>query len=336
MNLLSVILLSLLLLLLISGIGGVIADETYGDVLVKSDPAGAIVTLDNTANMYQTPYQYYGLKTGRHTLTIKKMGYQIYTNNDVVVSPGMVTNIYAVLIKDPNYGTIRVSSYPAGADVYVDGTLRGKTIVSKGVDYKTDYLFISGLADGIHTVVLKLNGYKVATKTVETGSGKVAAGSVDVTMDPIAPDPDLKSTLTSPAVSSQAPTPVSTPAEGALIIESVPSGAHILMNGTVQGVTPKKIDNLPAGKYVFSLQLIGYTPVTTRVDIMPGQNVNRTINLSQIATPPPTSTQPSTTVPATSPPTSPIPTQASGSPLAIGGSIVGLLIIGIFNLISRR
>ena len=316
--------------------GPVRADETYGDIIVRSDPAGALVSLDGLPTMFPTPYQYYGVKTGRHSLKITRQGYIPYTNNDVIVSSGRTNNVYVVLLRDRDYGTIRVSSSVPDADVYVDGVFMGKAPESKGQSINTDSIRISDLLDGMHLVVIKKEGYDDFTSQVQTGTEKDADNHVIAVMRPVAQNQTRSQNQTVPLPVPSAEKRPAPPAGGILVIESNPAGARILMNGTIQGVTPHTIAPLPSGAYTFSLQRSGYVPITTTVEIKTGETASRSIILSPL---PPTRSP--TPLPITSLPTTPsqtaaapVPTRTSGPDFITGGFAPGLIVIWIG--ISRR
>ncbi len=301
------------------------ADETYGNIMVKSDQPGAMVSLDGFTNTFATPYEFYGIKTGRHTIKVTKPGYRMYTNNDVVVSPGMTTQVYAPLLKDPDYGTIKVLTFPEGAEVIVDGIPRGKTPIAKDKSSEPTHLVISGLSDGAHTVLIKLDGYADITRTVTTGaftSGPVVISENLVQVKPVKTTPVTTVPTTIALIQTLPPV-----YEGTLRIESNPSGAQVMMNGTIKGITPLTLQNLPAGAYDLSLELAGHTPVIQRTEINAGQVTNLSVTLLPIPTPTPTHS------PVSTPVSTPVPTQTQKSPLfmTLPAVVLGLFVFGTWK-----
>ena len=74
--------------------------------------------------------------------------------------PHYTTGSFSFTVKK-GYGSIRVSSNPSGADVYVDGIHRGKTP-----------LFISKIIEGAHSVKLTKLGYEDVSETIYVSVGE--------------------------------------------------------------------------------------------------------------------------------------------------------------------
>lgn len=295
------------------------ASGTYGNILVKSNIPGALVSIDGFINTFPTPYEFFQVTTGRHTLKVEKQGYRIYTNNDVIVSTGKTTTIYANLLKDPDYGTIWVHTFPTGADVFVDQVLKGKTPDEGADGPNRGNLVISDLTDGPHTVRIRLAGYADVVREVSTGPE--LAGPVSIYEN-------LKSLMTElptiqtpdQTISVQVQSRQNVPLNGTLTLESVPSGAQVLMNGSVKGVTPLTLEQVVPGPYIISFIYPGYKPVTSHIMVLPGEGNKQLITLSPLQTPVYTPVQ--TQVPPAmvqTPTPSPVPTQTerSGSILTI-------------------
>ncbi len=332
---LHVIAVSLTLFLLLCDM--VCADDSYGDILVKSDQPGVQIALDGVVGNFTTPYQYSGVKTGQHSVTVTKPGYRNYVDTEVMVSPGKTTQVYAVLLNESDYGTIWVHSYPFGAEVVVDGITRGKT--PEGIEGSPGgfNLVVSGLQDGPHSVVIKREGYDVVTRNVTTGPEQVGPVVLNENLRSTKILPTYASSNASTIVSTPVPvtvTPVQTPVptvSGTLVIDSVPAGAKVLMRGRMQGITPITL-NLPADTYTFSLVYAGYTPATATVDLKPGEITRKSVNLVRLQT------VPLTPVPTTHPIT-PVPvtthTPVSGSMQMIPVLLASLGLLGVLCKKSR-
>jgi PEGA domain len=118
------------------------------------------------------------ITTSTHTVLLNKGGFPDYTKSVAVVA-GQVTTIDADLSKGPGTaattapagtastapvpgeGSLSVGSTPQGAQVLVDGNVRGMTPA-----------VIPGLSPGQHTVLLKLDGYQEFNTTVSISDGK--------------------------------------------------------------------------------------------------------------------------------------------------------------------
>lgn len=130
------------------------------------------------------------------------------------------------------YGTLRVTSNPAGAQVLVNGTPRGVTPQWQPFEIL--------LAPGSYTVTVRLAGLQDYNTTVQVMAGGVQNVHADL-MGGVA-------------------------GQGGLRILSVPPGLGVYIGGTYRGLTPIEV-SLPAG--IHSVQLwSGLTPVWSRTVVV--------------------------------------------------------------------
>ena len=134
-----------------------------GSVAVTSVPNGASVTLDGE---YEgtTPVIIPDVLPGNHEISLKYPGYAPMVQSISVGSfQTTAVNANLVVSAEPagNTGILSVLSDPAGAQVLVDGDV-------KGVSPAT----IPGLAAGTHTVLLKLEDYYDLSTTVNITAGQ--------------------------------------------------------------------------------------------------------------------------------------------------------------------
>ena len=152
----------------------------------------------------------------------------------VVVNPAATT------------GSISFASTPAGASIYLDGTLQTA---------KTPATITSVLA-GTHTYLLRLAGYNDATGTVTVTAGQIASVSVTLVSSP-----------------------------GSIIFTSTPSGADIYLDNVLQTAkTPATITNVLAGSHAYILRLTGYNDATGTVTVTAGQASNVSVTLTPVVT----------------------------------------------------
>ncbi len=226
-----------------------------GNIYVSSSPLGATAILDNGADSLVTPGTFYNVANGYHNVQVSMPGYQVYSNNNVQVTNGGTTQVFANLVQIVQSGSLSVSSTPKGAGLYVDGAYKGET-----------NQIVGGLAVGSHTVNLRLAGYQSFTNTYTVNSGQTSY--VSVTM-----------------------VPVQNPSTGDLLVTSSPSGAAVYLNGNYQGVTtsagsPLDITGLTAGTYTAVLKKSGYQDYTTTVQIVAGQTAQVAATLQASGTQP--------------------------------------------------
>ncbi|WP_232473523.1 PEGA domain-containing protein [Thermococcus profundus] len=160
---------------------------------INSDPSGAKVYINGSYEGV-TPLDL-TLQPGTYEVRLLKEDYEDYTSV-VTLEPGEERTLNVSLT--PRFGYLTVYSTPAGAEVYVDGSLVGRTPV---VGYK--------LSTGRHGVRIVKEDYEEYFKNVTIEPGEITV--VNVTLTP------------KPAV---------------LAINSDPSGAKVYINGTYEGLTP--------------------------------------------------------------------------------------------------
>ena len=95
----------------------------YGFISVYSTPSGARVYIDNTY-IGKTPIEHKEVQRGRHEIAIEKEGYQNYTNT-IEIPPNKTVVVNATL--KAIEGGLYITSNPSEADVYINGSYRGKT-----------------------------------------------------------------------------------------------------------------------------------------------------------------------------------------------------------------
>jgi hypothetical protein len=124
----------------------------------------------------------------------------------VNVSRGVATGTASVVVKE---STVTLTSVPAGAAVYVDGTQMGQTPLSLNV------------AVGAHVIELR-SGTLSRRMPITAEAGKILSQHVDFGAGP---------------------------ATGGLQITSDPVGAQVSIDGTLRGVTPLNVPELAPGAH---------------------------------------------------------------------------------------
>lgn len=201
---------------------------------------------------------------------------------------------YPVFKQD--HAAIQVTSSPAGAYVYLDGSYKGITPTS-------GYLEISDLSPGSYTIHLTLTGYSDYTTEISLSRNEVSTISAD---------------LTSSYVSSE---------YGALSVQSNPSGAGVYLDNEYKGITPVTLQGIRVGSHSVLIKTDGYSSYNGDVNIIPDQASGLSVTLSPIIT------QTQTQSPVPTLPPIPAPTKSPVSPLIVVG---GLAIAGIKHAIQKK
>jgi serine/threonine protein kinase len=129
-------------------------------LFVSSDPAGADVFINGAKQSGQTPVTL-PLAAGDYKLTLRLQGYDPYSTA-VQVKDDAQTEL-ALKLSARSNGRVawaQVDTMPKGAEILVDGTPTGKTTPSR-VELPT----------GLHTVTLRLAGFKEVRRAVEVSDG---------------------------------------------------------------------------------------------------------------------------------------------------------------------
>jgi len=224
--------------------------QQYGAVSITSSPSGAYVYMDGVYKG-RTPLTLNNVAANSHNIELDLSGYYDWKTTVSVVS-GVTRYVDARLTPLPSSpGAIDVVSYPAGADVYLDGKYQGKT-PSAGV------YTISNVAVGSHTVRVSMSGYQDYTTSV-----------------------DVSGATTSHVTATLQPAPVTS--AGSIAVTSSPSGAEIYVDNAYKGITPLTIDGIAAGSHTVMLAHSGYSDWTTTVQVGAGSTAS--VSASLAATP---------------------------------------------------
>jgi len=123
----------------------------FGQIEVTSNPDGAEIYLDGV-KIGVTPSTIENIQTGKHQLKISKSGFNPY-DSEIVLAKG-VTAAVDVKLK-PGYFSLKFSSTPQGADIYLQGIRVGVT------PFKTE------VRVGIYDLRITMENYKPWEQTLE-------------------------------------------------------------------------------------------------------------------------------------------------------------------------
>ncbi len=129
-----------------------------GELLAGSTPSGATVRIDGVVRG-TTPLTLTGL-SGDHEVRIEKEGYVPFVRPRVSLTDRRV-DLNAVLVRVTIETVLRIQSTPDGAEITIDGRVRGLTPLN-----------VTDLDEGRHAVTLSLAGYESLKKVIAFRSGK--------------------------------------------------------------------------------------------------------------------------------------------------------------------
>jgi eukaryotic-like serine/threonine-protein kinase len=130
-------------------------------LFVSSQPAGADVFINGAKQSGQTPVTL-PLAPGQYNLVLRLAGYEAYAGS-VQVKDNVQTQLNVPLSEKTTSGRVawvQVNSNPKGAEIIVDGTSTGQFTPSR-----------IQVPAGVHTIILKMNGYQQVKRTIQVSEG---------------------------------------------------------------------------------------------------------------------------------------------------------------------
>ena len=152
-------------------------------------------------------------------------------------------------------GYVRVASTPGGALVYIDDVYRGTTSSSGAASP-----VIEVTANVQHSIRISKQGYQDFATTFSVLPGDFR---------------DFQTTLVAVTQTSTF---------GTIGVASTPGGAEVYIDGTYHGLTPTQsgsflTQQVLAGQHRVTVQMVGYNPYSTTVDVASGQRKDVTATL---------------------------------------------------------
>ena len=263
-----------------------------GEIEITSRPSGAVVVLDGSI-VGKTPYLRSKMPTGRHQLQMRLDGYEGFSRM-ISVDRGQKRAVSETLTP---VGSLRITSQPGGASVFVDGRSVGITPLT-----------IQELEVGRHRIVLSKESYGDYSSTVDVKHRQtfpvkamlvVRGGTLRLLVNPYG-DVYIDGKLTQKKVSGQFskelsasahrlqvvhPTlgiyektftikpqkqvyfPIDFNKKFRLTVSSTPVWGEIFVDDKSSGNTPKELI-LRMGKHVIDVRRVGYVakPLTISVE----------------------------------------------------------------------
>ncbi len=193
----------------------------------------------------------------KNLVTVQELDARGYVINSSVFS---VTQLIGTPTPTPtpSSGIISFTSIPSGANIYLDNAYRGLTPLT-----------VDSVSNGRHTVVLRLDGYEDAARTLLV-TGNSLTVNVALTRQ-ISPTMTVQPTITGTVEPAGE--------YGSLSVTTSPSGARVYVDGEMKGVTPATIPGLTAGKHAVTLSVPGYIDLNTTVIIIAGKTAEYSTSL---------------------------------------------------------
>jgi PEGA domain len=171
----------------------------------------------------------------------------------------------------PAYGSITVTSSPAGANIYIDNVYKGLSPATFGE-----------IPNGNHVVLVRLDGYQDLSKSVTVTADNQ---TLNAALSQQSAAPTTTSSPGQTAVTGTgSPIPVaSTQAQGygSLAITTSPPGALVYVDGAMMGVTPTIIPMLKEGSHSVTLVMDGYQDLKTSITVNAGTTSEYITGLSK-------------------------------------------------------
>lgn len=204
------------------------ATNQTGSLYVISTPAAASLYVDNILKGY-TPITVTNLTAGTHPVKLTKAGYNDYSRvKSIYAGVTEVLNVTLTPVQNQTNqtnktGNLNVTSYPLGANLYVDNLYKGTTPLT-----------VTNLTTGIHTVNVTRSNYYDYTAIVFISTGQTTSLHAKL----------LRKT-------------------GNLSVASNPAGANLYVDNHYKGITPITVKGLSEGIHAVKVTKYGYYDYTT-------------------------------------------------------------------------
>ena len=128
-------------------------------LFISSQPAGADVFINGDKQSGQTPVTL-PLAPGKYNLVLRLSGYDAYSSQ-IEVHPDGQTKIETELHqKNGHVAWAQITSFPDGAEIWLDGASTGQHTPAR-----------VEVPSGIHSIVLKLDGFQSARQAIQASEG---------------------------------------------------------------------------------------------------------------------------------------------------------------------
>jgi hypothetical protein len=214
---------------------------------VSTSPSGASLTIDGQS-IGRTPKTGISVDSGSHHILVEKGS--LRAEQDISVGPGEKKNLVVTLQKprvDP--AELRITTNPDKADVFVDDDRKGTTPLT-----------LKNITPGEHSLTISKDGYEKRSEKFNIASGEKKTVEYALTRIPI-------------------------PIKATLSVNTSPSGAQLILDGTRVGNTPASIENIAPGTHSLTISKAGYESRNEQLSIASGEKKTVEYTLTQITIP---------------------------------------------------
>lgn len=195
----------------------------------------------------------------KNLVTVQELDARGYAINSTIFS---INNLIGTPTPTPTPSTGRIyfTSIPPGADIYLDNAYKGLTPLT-----------LEGVPNGNHVIVLRLDPYEDASRTV-TLTGNTL--TVNIALIPL-----TTATPTTQPTATGTVQPVPTGQYGSISVTTSPPGARVYVDGEMKGFTPTTIPGISAGKHAVLLTSPGYLDLNTTITVTAGTTAEYSTSL---------------------------------------------------------
>ena len=206
---------------------------------VVSEPSASAVFLDEN-HVGETPLSIRMWMGGKHIIKVTKNGHNDF-EQIIEMQFGTTEEVNAKLVPKL-LGGLTVKSHPEGANVYLDGQMKGVTP-----------LHLDKVKKGTINLEIKKDHYGTVKRTLVV-KPSLGETTVDVHLESLC---------------------------GSLVVKSLPGGATVFVDGKEKGVTPLRLDNIRKGNISIKLIKKGFETESKIITVKPSEERKFFVKLRQ-------------------------------------------------------
>jgi len=207
---------------------------------VVSEPSASAVFLDEN-HVGETPLSIRMWMGGKHIIKVTKNGHNDF-EQIVEMQFGTTKEVKAELVPQL-LGGLTVKSDPEGANVYLDGQMKGVTP-----------LRLDKVKKGAINLEIKKNHYSTVKRNLVVNPS-LGETTVDVHLESLC---------------------------GSLVVKSLPAGAKVFVDGKEKGVTPLDLENVEKGLHIVKVNKNCFSVVERKVNITASKKTKIDVHLESL------------------------------------------------------